>query len=81
MAARIIRQLWQPKSLSYSPSSATHSRARILVLGPAPLELDDMNRFLIIKAALNLLTAPAPHVSHLDRVDPKLLPLVSARYV
>jgi len=40
-----------------------------------------MNRFLIIKAALNLFTAPATHVSNLDRVDPKLLPLVSARYV
>lgn len=40
-----------------------------------------MNRFLIIKAALSLFTAPATHVSNLDRVDPKLLPLISARYV
>ncbi len=40
-----------------------------------------MNRLLILKAALNRFAAPATHVSNLDRVDPKLLPLVSARYV
>ncbi len=40
-----------------------------------------MTRFAILKAAYRTFAAPTPHVSNLDRVDPKLLPLMTARYV
>lgn len=40
-----------------------------------------MTRISIFKAARKLFAAPSRHVSSLDRVDPKLLPLATARYV
>jgi len=40
-----------------------------------------MNRFSFLKTARRVFTAPTPHVSNFDRVDPKLLPLITARYV
>jgi len=40
-----------------------------------------MTRFSIVKTARRVFAAPTPHVSNLDRVDPKLLPLMTARYV
>lgn len=40
-----------------------------------------MTRFSFLKAARNVFAAPVAHVSSFDRVDPKLLPLISARYV
>lgn len=52
-----------------------------LDVSPAPQEGYAMTRFAIMKTARRVFTAPAPHVSNLDRVDPKLLPLITARYV
>ena len=40
-----------------------------------------MNRLAIFKTVRNALVAPAPYVDRYDRVDPKLLPLMAARYV
>ncbi len=40
-----------------------------------------MTRTSILKAVRNALAAPAPYVTRYDRVDAKLLPLVSQRYV
>ena len=40
-----------------------------------------MTRFSFVKTARRVFAKPTPHVSNLDRVDPKLLPLITARYV
>ena len=40
-----------------------------------------MTRFLLLKILRNVFATPARTVSRYDRVDPKLLPLISQRYV
>ncbi len=53
-----------------------HRTARPFYLG-----VTAMTRFSLLKIFRNAFAAPACYVSRYDRVDAKLLPLVSQRYV
>ncbi len=40
-----------------------------------------MNRNSLLKTLRNVFAAPAPYTSRFDGVDPKVMPLLSTRYV